>query len=1381
MNKTFKTVFVGAAVSFAAFRLAASDSWYDAAQQVSWGFTVENGEATISTPGFWDQNARDNCTGDIVVPSRIGPDGPNGAKTYPVRDMAPGLFRNCTKVTSVTLPDGIRRVAPNAFYFDRNSIVTNVVIGEGCLDICENAFLRCEKLVSLNIPNTVTNIGENAIQLCKVLPRIDIPGSVKTIGDSAFAACYDLADVTFADGIEIIDADAFMNCSSLLAADLPASVRSIGDRAFYGCNTLASATLREGLEVIGYYAFNQCESLVSVSIPESVTWVGERAFQFCPDSIFDKTTVPGVCLLSGWAVGVDNPFGAIDLFGVNGVADGLFKDCRDVTSVVLPPGIETLGGSMFSGCRSLESVSLPAALKSIESYAFQSCQKIQAVNIPSGVTNIGQLAFESCEKLAALALPDGLAAMGDNAFDRCTNLTSLTIPASLKRIPMGAFQNCTSLTNVTVEEGVEVIGNASFYGCRALPAFTIPDSVKVVEDIAFGGCAFLDTSTIANVEMADGWIVGSSQPNLTEVTVPGDVRGISECAFSYRNNLTNAVVEEGVSAIPFQAFAFDAKLTDVALPASLSEIGKQVFCGCRSLVSIYVPSNVVAIGEEAFASCSALETVYLPIALKGKVNETSLVNGSFSAKILYYRADGSIDDQKRVVFDPNGGELAETEATRDVKEGAVVGALPEPTRLRYKFLGWFTEKEWGDKVTAATKIEDDVTFYAHWEDDPGWLVLNIAQEYTTMADGSFILVLADLVESGAPPKFTVKGLPAGVKWTAKDVTDKTLGVIPANSAYGTPTKPDTYTVTVSATNAKRKMPVTATFQLVVPNLKDETIQVEDAYPAMIPGVACTLTISGAADCKVSGLPTGMKWTTKAVNDKTLGAVPANSAYGTPTKPGTYTVYFTKTVDRVKHTATSTFTVGPFPVLTIDPFGNGTGKVTGAGAYAANKKVTLKATADTKDAAATDKKPETKKSVFAGWYEDTDPESSPISLAASYSYVMPATDKTLYAKFITAAEDAAHVSLAVDGVEMAAAVAGQPPYQVNAMCGVYLEWPVAVDAWSLATVKVAGLPSGLKFTDKGVLKKGSKTEYDVPPFTIYGAPTAASKKDKDGNVVPSQVKVTVTTAGKTKIDYTIALTVVPIAPAAVGTYNGLVGRYRDGAYGETFCAVGMVTLTAGANGKVTAKATLPSGAVSFSAPRWDSFEDDVYAVEMSAKSGEVLAVALDSARDWWVARVDEPSALTIPGKEPYRVVAWRNEHGAGGQIVADKNARDLIAKLPLSPKYKRYYALDGAGDAGYNVAGYGDHKPSSAKNPLELLAGANGTIKYAGKLEGKSFSGSAVLNIIDEGYRHWEWESVNECVMGDFVVFPSRTEAVHFVIRFGPHTDRISPSVNYTAE
>ncbi|MBE6383296.1 MAG: hypothetical protein E7049_09850, partial [Lentisphaerae bacterium] len=364
---------------------------------------------------------------------------------------------------------------------------------------------------------------------------------------------------------------------------------------------------------------------------------------------------------------------------------------------------------------------------SIESYAFQSCQKIQAVNIPSGVTNIGQLAFGYCEKLAAVSLPDVLVAMGDNAFEGCTNLTSVTIPASLKRIPMGAFENCTSLTNVTVEEGVEIIGNASFYGCRALPAFTIPDSVKVVEDIAFENCTFLDTDTIANVELADGWIVGSSQPNLTELTVPGDVRGISECAFSYRNGLTNAVVEEGVAVIPFQAFAFDAKLTDVALPASLVEIGRQVFCGCRSLVEVYVPSNVVLIGEEAFASCSALEKVYLPISLKGKVNETSLVNGSFNAQIRYYMPDGSLEPMPIepepdpevetwfVFFNPNGGAFDnDEEAAREVERGTAVGDLPVPVRVGYAFAGWWTAKTKGTKITPTTKVTKNVTYYARW-------------------------------------------------------------------------------------------------------------------------------------------------------------------------------------------------------------------------------------------------------------------------------------------------------------------------------------------------------------------------------------------------------------------------------------------------------------------------------------------------------------------------------------------------------------------------------------------------------------------------------------------------------------------------------------------
>ena len=887
--------------------------WYDSVQKLTWGYTVSNGVATISTPGFWDSNARDACKGDIVVPSRIGPDGPTGHTTYPVRDMAAGLFRNCKYVTSVRLPDGIRRIAPNAFYFDSGSTMTNVTIGAGCLDIGENAFCRCHNLVNVNVPDTVTNIAKNAFTMCRALPRIDIPGSVKAIGDGAFSACSALEEATVGDGIEIIDVDAFLNCPSLLAVDLPASVRFIGDRAFSGCSALTSATLREGLESIGNYAFSGCSSLTNASIPASVAHVGESAFGQCPDSVFDKTTVPGVCLLSGWAVGVGEPSSWIDLSGVNGVADGLFNGQRNVTGVVFAPGISRLGHDMFNGCCELKSVALPAALETIERQAFQSCAKLESVVFPGGVTNIGAQAFEQCERLSGLALPAGLALMGDNAFDCCTNLTSLTIPASLKRIPMGAFENCTSLTNVTVEEGVEVIGNAAFYGCRKIPSFTIPDSVTTVEDIAFDGCTFLDTNTIANVAMADGWIVGSSQPNLTEVTVPGDVRGISECAFSYRNSLTNAVVEEGVTAIPFQAFAFDANLTDVSLPASLAEIGKQVFCGCRSLVEVRVPANVAAIGEEAFASCSALERVYLPASLKGALNLANVFAGSMNVKVVYYHPNGTEepplnpwaepDDPEpetetwTVTFKPNGGEFQECEdASREVEKGTAVGTLPVPVREGYAFGGWWTAKTKGAKISPSTKVTKDATYFARWTVRKFKIAATVSAKTAGTVSGAGSKAYGSKATLKATPK---KGY-VFVKWVEQGDPDTPW---PSAAKYRQPSVSFTVparTVSVKAVFAKKAAdaaPALAVAPLAIWHVEGEpgretTVTAESlSYPA----VSVSGQPAGIALVRVSG--TDCEYVLKVTDASKM-------------RPGVYTAKITAKNRAGKSTSKSVKIVAP---------------------------------------------------------------------------------------------------------------------------------------------------------------------------------------------------------------------------------------------------------------------------------------------------------------------------------------------------------------------------------------------------------------------------------------------------------------------------------------
>lgn len=65
-----------------------------------------------------------------------------------------------------------------------------------------------------------------------------------------------------------------------------------------------------------------------------------------------------------------------------------------------------------------------------------------------------------------------------------------------------------------------------------------------------------------------------------------------------------------------------------------------------------------------------------------------------------------------VTFNPNKGSVSET--SRNVGDGEAIGTLPTPTRLEYRFDGWYTELNGGVKITSDTVITSNVTYYAHW-------------------------------------------------------------------------------------------------------------------------------------------------------------------------------------------------------------------------------------------------------------------------------------------------------------------------------------------------------------------------------------------------------------------------------------------------------------------------------------------------------------------------------------------------------------------------------------------------------------------------------------------------------------------------------------------
>jgi len=157
----------------------------------------------------------------------------------------------------------------------------------------------------------------------------------------------------------------------------------------------------------------------------------------------------------------------------------------------------------------------------------------------------------------------------------------------------------------------------------------------------------------------------------------------------------------------------------------------------------------------------------------------------------------------------------------------------------------------------------------------------------------------------ADATWSFKGWPAGLKYTAKDILAKDKSIqTPAYTLYGTPTKPGSYTITAShpKTVGKTKYTETATAILNVwPNADEPGCRYTNtAYVAIVEDVDAHVK-TGAVSVKtnhrwesISTLPTGLKYTNKNIEDPVLGPVRAYSIYGTPTKPGVYTVTMTLT-------------------------------------------------------------------------------------------------------------------------------------------------------------------------------------------------------------------------------------------------------------------------------------------------------------------------------------------------------------------------------------------------------------------------------------------------------------------------------------------------------
>ena len=163
-----------------------------------------------------------------------------------------------------------------------------------------------------------------------------------------------------------------------------------------------------------------------------------------------------------------------------------------ITSVVVSPGVTSIGQCAFSRFAKLIHVDIADSVISIGWDAFYYCSSLTNITIPQSVTYIGPLAFFHCTNLSSITLSNNITSIGSSAFEDCTNLTSITIPGSVTSIGLAAFCNCTKLTSITIPDSVTTIDLEAFKNCSSLTSITIPGSVTSIGPYVFDGCTSLN-------------------------------------------------------------------------------------------------------------------------------------------------------------------------------------------------------------------------------------------------------------------------------------------------------------------------------------------------------------------------------------------------------------------------------------------------------------------------------------------------------------------------------------------------------------------------------------------------------------------------------------------------------------------------------------------------------------------------------------------------------------------------------------------------------------------------------------------------------------------------------------------------------------------------
>lgn len=241
----------------------------------------------------FEYRVRDNSV--VYIREYIGNDThvviPEQIEGFPVSVIVASAFAENDTLVSVIMPDTITEIWDYAFA--NCSSLETVVMSKNVTKILNHAFYECTNLSSITLPETLAEIGSSAFEKCSSLKCITIPASLTEWGYGVFYAS-GIELVNFQEGLKVIGEAAFAN-TRINELILPSTLVSIDYMAFAFCDNLTSVTLNDGLIALYATSFGYNKNLIEIVIPASVEII-DRPFVECDHlkKVFFKGNLPRI-------------------------------------------------------------------------------------------------------------------------------------------------------------------------------------------------------------------------------------------------------------------------------------------------------------------------------------------------------------------------------------------------------------------------------------------------------------------------------------------------------------------------------------------------------------------------------------------------------------------------------------------------------------------------------------------------------------------------------------------------------------------------------------------------------------------------------------------------------------------------------------------------------------------------------------------------------------------------------------------------------------------------------------------------------------------------------------------------------------------------------